>query len=90
MVAFAHPEVGFRSKTADAGAAYAFRRVIGRWQKSDFAGRPLAIADLSTALTRTAAYQQTICSVDAEAYLKRTITGMRTPRLSPLKRCRTA
>ncbi|MEX1036587.1 MAG: hypothetical protein WDZ54_11570 [Sneathiella sp.] len=41
-----------------------FRRTTSGWNKVSFAGTPLLIAELSGNLTKVAAYQGTICSLD--------------------------
>jgi hypothetical protein len=47
------------------------RQVIGGWSCIDAGGRELALAELSTRLTKVAAYRRTICGVQAEDYLMR-------------------
>ncbi len=73
--AFAEPGVDYRGANAAVGRAHAYRRVVGQWRNTDLAGKPLATADLSTSLTQVSAYQQTICSVGAQAYLLQQIRG---------------
>jgi hypothetical protein len=55
------------------------RRAIDGWRSSDVRGKSLYIAELSTRLTQTAAYQQTICSVRDQDYLLRKINGVAEP-----------
>jgi hypothetical protein len=75
--AFAEPEVIPIEPTRGRGAR--FRRVIGAWRDTDVAGRTLSLETLSTRLTKVAAYRQTVCRVEAEAYLLRRINAVEEP-----------
>lgn len=79
--AFAEPEVMLNpNQSSDQGSRY--RRVIGSWQSTDSRGKPLLIDDLSSKLTKTAAYRQTICRVAAEDYLLRLINAEDDPKVA--------
>jgi hypothetical protein len=60
---------------AGPGAPRRFRRTRGPWSRESLTGEPLAVGSLSSALTRTANYRMTICSIEREAYLLRRIRG---------------
>ena len=75
--AFAEPEVTLIPPAPGRGARQ--RSVIGRWCDHDLLGRPLTLEGLSTRLTKVAAYRQTLCRVEAEAYLLRRINGVEEP-----------
>ncbi len=64
------------------------RRVIGAWRDTDLAGGRLDISGLSTRLTKTAAYRQTICSVAAEDYLLRRLNGEAQPAVATATQAR--
>lgn len=51
------------------------RRCAGSWRSVDVTGAPLDLNDLSTRLTRVAAYRQTLCRVEAADYLVRRINA---------------
>jgi hypothetical protein len=55
------------------------RRVIGEWRRTSLDGTPLPVRSLSSALTRTAGYRKTICTVEQQAYLLRRISGETDP-----------
>jgi hypothetical protein len=52
-----------------------YRRTRAGWSKTSLAGEPLAVRSLSSALTRTASYQMTICTIKQADYLLRRIRG---------------
>ena len=52
-----------------------YRRTRAGWCKASLTGEPLALRSLSSALTRTASYQMTICAINQEDYLLRRIRG---------------
>jgi len=49
------------------------------WSKVSLDGEPLTVRSLSSALTRTAGYRMTLCSVQREDYLLRRIQGLSEP-----------
>lgn len=63
--------------TANAGSdePSRYRRTRDGWCKASLTGESLALRSLSSALTRTASYQMTICAIDHEDYLLRRIRG---------------
>lgn len=78
--AFAEPEVIWLGPEEN-GQGARMRRVIGKWCNTNIKGEELRITDLSSRLTQTAAYQQTICKVRAADYLLRRINGIEEPAL---------
>ncbi len=50
-----------------------YRRTRAGWSKTSLAGEPLTVRSLSSALTRTAGYQMTICAIEHADYLLRRI-----------------
>jgi hypothetical protein len=50
-----------------------YRRTRVGWSKTSLAGEPLTVRSLSSALTRTASYQMTICAIQQANYLLRRI-----------------
>lgn len=56
-----------------------FRPTVGGWRRDNLAGEPLSLADLSSALTRTANFRMTLCAVEQEAYLLRRIRALDAP-----------
>lgn len=56
-----------------------YRRTRAGWCKTSLTGDPLALRSLSSALTRTASYQMTICAINHEDYLLRRIRGEADP-----------
>ncbi len=82
--AFAEPDVILNDRTSEAiGSRH--RRVIGSWQCVDRFGKTLCMDDISSKLTKTAAYRQTICRVDAKDYALRLINGEENPELKIAK-----
>lgn len=67
---FAEAEV---TPTEEPGFGARLRRCSGGWRSVDVTGAPLDLSDLSTRLTRVAAYRQTLCQVEASDYLIRRI-----------------
>ena len=84
--AMAEPEV-FPIAGENRGARA--RRVIGAWRGTDLAGARLDISGLSTRLTKTAGYRQTICGVAAEDYLLRRLNGETQPAVQVATQART-
>jgi len=68
--------VDLRERPGEHGAV--MRRVRG-WLSTGIMGQPLAMDMLSTRLTKVAAYQRTICSVEDADYLVRRINGVDEP-----------
>jgi len=76
--AFADPEVywlGPENKTHGAR----MRRTLAPWSDKDLRGAELQMDRLSSRLTLTASYRQTICRVKAEDYLFRRLNGDEEP-----------
>ncbi len=76
--AFAETDVILHDQL-DEGTASRYRRVIGSWRSLDRLGQPLLMSDISSKLTKTAAYRQTLCRVQAEDYAVRLINGEEDP-----------
>ena len=76
--AFAEREViPFNAPSDATGARY--RRVIGSWQSTSLSGKPLVLNDISTRLSKTAAYRQTLCRIEAADYAVRLINDEDSP-----------
>jgi hypothetical protein len=71
------------------GEGYRIRRVIDAWHRDDICGKPLKQAWLSGNLTQVAAYQGSLCSVQAPDYLIRKINHLDLPEVSAAKASRT-
>ncbi len=67
------PVVGIERSNSNEPARY--RRTRRGWSKTSLSGEPLTVRSLSSALTRTASYQMTICAIKHEDYLLRRIRG---------------
>ena len=67
------PVVGVEQGNTDEPARY--RLTKAGWSKTSLTGDPLTVRSLSSALTRTASYQMTICVIKHEDYLLRRIRG---------------
>jgi Restriction endonuclease len=65
------PVVGIERSNSNEPARY--RRTRGGWSKTSLTGEPLTVRSLSSALTRTASYQMTICAIKHADYLLRRI-----------------
>jgi hypothetical protein len=65
------PVVGVEQGNSDEPARY--RRTRAGWSKTSLTGDPLTVRSLSSALTRTASYQMTICAIKHADYLLRRI-----------------
>jgi hypothetical protein len=65
------PAVGVEQGNSDEPARY--RLTKAGWSKTSLTGDPLTVRSLSSALTRTASYQMTICAIKHEDYLLRRI-----------------
>lgn len=87
--AFAEPDVSLiENASDDIGCRY--RQVIGQWRSSDRFGKPLMLNDISTKLTKTSAYRQTLCGVAAADYAVRLINGEDDPAVVRSKAARSA
>jgi hypothetical protein len=64
------------------------RRTIGGWKNCDINGRAIRAVELSSRLTKVAAYRQTICEVQASDYLLRKINNEEDPLLVGARRAR--
>jgi len=84
--AFAEPEV--TAVDSSDGRGLRMRRVIGAWSGGSIQGEPLALHALSTRLTKVAAYQQSICNVDAADYLLRRINDEPEPAVARAEHAR--
>jgi hypothetical protein len=71
------PVVEVEGDNSDQPARY--RRTRAGWSNQSLTGKPLALRSLSSALTRTANYQMTICSIQHADYLLRRIREERDP-----------
>jgi AraC-like DNA-binding protein len=71
------PVLGIANAGSDGPSRY--RRTRAGWCKASLTGEPLALRSLSSALTRTASYQMTICAIQHEDYLLRRIRGEADP-----------
>jgi len=87
--AFAEPHITING-AAGPGTAVCARRTIDGWHKTSLKGEPLRADSLSSKLTQVAAYQQTICSVKASAYLLRRINAVPEPIVAEAQTVRTA
>lgn len=61
------------------GRGARLRRVREPWRNTDLTGALLLKDNLSTRLTKVAGYRQTLCSVEAEDYLRRRLIGEQAP-----------
>lgn len=87
--AFAENAVALNPAPTEAtGSRY--RRVIGSWQSNDRFGKPLLLSDISSKLTKTGAYRQTICKLDAQDYALRLINGELDPAVARVEAARAA
>ena len=66
------------------------RRTRDGWRNSSIGGAPLRIPELNGALTRTAAYRMTICTVDQLDYLIRKINDQDLPEVATARSARAA
>jgi hypothetical protein len=66
-----------------------YRRTRAGWSNKSLTRRPLTVRSLSSALTRTANYQMTICTVKHADYLLRRIRDERNPLHVHATECRT-
>lgn len=64
---------------AGPGGAARFRPTRAGWSKASLAGQPLEARRLSSALTHTASYEMTICTIKHADYLLRRIRGENDP-----------
>ena len=85
--AFAAEEV---VPVAEAGRGGRHRRADGGWRSVDVTGAPLVLDELSSRLTKVAAYRQTLCRVEAEAYLVRRINAQPEPAVAEALQAKTA
>jgi hypothetical protein len=78
--AHAEPEVIWLGEQTDKGEkppGLRYRRTRGPWCNNDELGRPLKMDELSSLLTKVAAFRQTICTLDPEAehYFREKLEG---------------
>lgn len=66
------------------------RHTVDGWRNTSLAGRPLRVSELNGRLTKVAAYQMTICNVEARAYLLRRINDEDLPEAVSAKAARSA
>lgn len=64
---------------AQPGHPKRWRQTRGGWRSESLTGEPLSVANLSSALTKVAAYRQSICATKEAAYLLRRIRGEADP-----------
>jgi hypothetical protein len=64
---------------AQPGHPKRWRQTRGGWRSESLTGEPLTVANLSSALTKVAAYRQSICATKEAAYLLRRIRGEADP-----------
>jgi hypothetical protein len=77
------PVVGIERSNSNEPARY--RRTRAGWSKTSLTGEPLTVRSLSSALTRTASYQMTICAIKhadicCVAFVINVTRSMRNPR----------
>ena len=85
--AFAETEIVPFDAPSDAiGSRY--RRVLGGWSSQNIKGEPLVLNDISSRLTKTGAYRQTLCTVQAEDYAIRLINGEESPAICEARQAR--
>lgn len=79
--AIADPEVVF---LGDGGETHGsrMRRLSTPWRDVDLLGRRLRQDELSTRLTKVAAYRQTLCGIEDEEYLRRKLAGLEDPQIA--------
>ena len=87
--AFAEPDVVLHGYREPSGPSR-YRRVIGKWRSTDRFGKPLNQNDISSKLTKTAAYRQTVCRVEAESYAVRLINAEEDPAVVEAKAAQAA
>lgn len=75
---FADPTVHVAA-LAQPGQPKRWRQTKGAWRSESLTGEPLTVANLSSALTKVAAYRQSICTTKAATYLLRRIRGEADP-----------
>lgn len=66
------------------------RKTVDGWRKVNIQGTPLRMDSLSTILTQTAAYRQTICRIKPSAYLLRRINAIEEPVIARARAARQA
>jgi hypothetical protein len=87
--AFAETEVVLSNGRSEAvGSRH--RRVLGSWQSCGRFGKALILSQISSKLTKTGAYRQTICKVEAQTYAVRLINGVEDPAILEAKAARAA
>jgi len=67
-----------------------YRTAIGGWSCTDRNGNPLEVNGLSSALTKTANYQRTICRVEKTDYLWRRLRGEPNPAFTEAQKAQDA
>ena len=75
-------------KTTLGGSGSRYRRVIGSWVANDVQGKSLLLDQISTKLTKTGSYRQTLCRVEAEDYAIRLINAEENPAIRQAKLAR--
>lgn len=73
----AYPEVIWLGEGEGHGVR--IRRTVAPWRQTDLLGEPLFLNNLSTKLTKVGAYRQTLCRIEAEAYLLTKLKGLDDP-----------
>jgi hypothetical protein len=69
----AHPDVIWLGEGDGHGVR--MRRTLAAWRQTDLLERPLSLNSLSTKLTKVGAYRQTLCRIEAQAYLLTKLKG---------------
>lgn len=85
----AHPDV-IAEQSIDRSRPSRFRRVIGAWSRCDINGDPISITSLSTRLTSTTGYRQTICRVAAQELAIRRINDEELESVAAARNVRTS
>ena len=85
--AFAEPDVTWLGGDG-IGHGYRQRKVLGAWSNMDLTGHPLRFNELSSRLTKVAAYRQTICEVSEIDHLLRRLRGEEAPVLAMASRAK--
>ena len=76
--AFAKPDVVWLGAD-EIGQGARMRKTVDGWRNTDIHGRTLVVDQLSSRLTQTASYRQTLCRVQVPDYLLRRINGVEEP-----------
>lgn len=86
---FADPSVTWLGEKEEGQGARS-RKAIGGWRNTDLTGQPLRIDELSSRLTRTAAYRGTLCTIQCEDYLLRRLRGEEEPVIAKARKAKKA